>query len=39
MRKRWDRLVEPLGNYPQAFTHLPLISATYNLDKALGGGL
>ncbi len=27
---------EALGNTPQAFTHLSLISAAYNLDKALG---
>ena len=27
---------EALGNSPQAFTHLGLISAAYNLDKALG---
>jgi GH15 family glucan-1,4-alpha-glucosidase len=26
---------EARGNYPQAFTHLALISAAYNLDKAL----
>ena len=30
---------EQLGNYPQAFTHLALISAAYNLDKALGRGI
>jgi GH15 family glucan-1,4-alpha-glucosidase len=27
---------EQLGNFPQAFTHLSLISAAYNLDRALG---
>jgi pentatricopeptide repeat protein len=29
---------EALGNFPKAFTHLTLISAAVNLDRALGVG-
>ncbi len=28
---------EALGNFPQAFTHMGLISAAFNLDRALDG--
>ncbi|GCE14741.1 glycoside hydrolase family 15 protein [Tengunoibacter tsumagoiensis] len=30
---------EALGNFPQAFTHLALISTCYNMDRALNGDL
>jgi GH15 family glucan-1,4-alpha-glucosidase len=28
---------EALGNFPQAFTHMGLISAAFNLDRRLEG--
>ena len=30
---------EALGNFPQAFTHMGLISAAFNLDRRLGRGV
>ena len=31
-----SRTGEQQGSFPQAFTHLALISAAFNLDRALG---
>ena len=31
-----SRTGQQQGNFPQALTHLALISATFNLDRALG---
>ncbi|MFQ5872617.1 MAG: glycoside hydrolase family 15 protein [Dehalococcoidia bacterium] len=30
---------EAMGNFPQAFTHLALISSAFNLDRTLGKGI
>lgn len=32
-----SRTGEQLGNTPQAFSHLALISAAFNLDRAMNG--
>jgi hypothetical protein len=29
---------DTLGNFPEAFAHFTLISAAFNLDRALGAG-
>ena len=28
---------EAMGNFPQAFAHLSMISAAFNLDRVMGG--
>ncbi|KAJ2772886.1 hypothetical protein IWQ57_001570, partial [Coemansia nantahalensis] len=32
-----DKSGKHLGNFPQAFTHIALVSAVYNVDRALRG--
>lgn len=33
-----SRAGEQLGNAPQAFSHIALVSAAFNLDRAIEGG-
>ena len=35
--EQMGRSGEALGNFPQAFTHMGLISAAFNLDRRLQG--
>ena len=38
--EEWDPVKEiALGNFPQAFTHIALISSAHNLERAVKGRL